>query len=157
MVHDLGLAVIAGIIGTIVMTSLMLIAKRMNLPAVDAHGILGYMQHADRASVLGYLMHGFLGAIFGIGYVLVFLYVPSNLMLMSILLGIVHWLIVGWMFALAPLAHAGMKAGTIEPTGAYMLKSLGFVGFIAGTIGHIVFGITVAVVYITLGGTVAVV
>jgi hypothetical protein len=44
-----------------------------------------------------------------------------------------------------------MKAGTIKEPGAYMLKSLGTVGFIGGLVGHLVFGLTVAIVYGWLG------
>ncbi|NJN54064.1 MAG: hypothetical protein HC804_04490 [Anaerolineae bacterium] len=92
-------------------------------------------------------MHFVLGAVFAVGYALVFTIVASNLLLWGALLGVVHWLIVGWMFAFAPIAHAGMQAGTVQETGAYMLKSLGMVGFMAGLMGHIAFGVTVTLVY----------
>lgn len=153
---DILIAVVAGLAGTLVMTAMMLFGKQLKLPAVDAHGILGYMQYSDRPTMLGYVVHGINGVVFGIGYAIVFQNVAGNLILIGIVLGILHWLAVGWMFSLASLAHAGMKAGTVEETGAYMLKSLGFVGFVAGTVGHIVFGIVVAIVYDVLGGSVAV-
>jgi uncharacterized membrane protein YagU involved in acid resistance len=140
-------AVIAGLAGTAVMTGMMLYGKQLNLPAVDAHGILGYMQDENKPSGLGYIMHFALGAVFAIGYAVVFALIPVNIILLGGVLGIVHWLLVGWMFAFAPIAHAGMKAGTVEETGPYMLKSLGFVGFLAGMVGHIVFGMTVGLVY----------
>ena len=140
-------AIVAGLLGTAVMTSIMLWGKKLNLPAVDAHGILGYMQHAEQASGLGYVMHFALGAVFAIGYAFVFVTVPANLILLGAGLGVIHWLLVGWMFAFAPLAHAGMQAGSVQETGPYMLKSLGVAGFVAGTIGHIAFGVTVALVY----------
>ncbi len=125
----------------------MLWGRKLNLPAVDAHGILGFMLNADAAGPLGYVMHFGLGAVFAIGYAFVFEWVGSNVLLLGAALGVVHWLLVGWMFALAPLAHAGMKAGTVEVTGPYMLTSLGPGGFVAGLIGHVLFGLTVAVVY----------
>ena len=140
-------AVIAGLLGTAVMTGIMLWGRKLNLPAVDAHGILEHMRSADHAGSLGYVMHFLLGAVFAIGYALVFVMVPINILLMGAVLGALHWLIVGWMFALAPLAHAGMQAGTIEETGAYMLKSLGITGFFAGLVGHVVFGLVVGLVY----------
>ena len=77
----------------------------------------------------------------------------SDPLVAGAILGALHWLIVGWMFALAPLAHAGMKAGTIQPTGPYMLHSLGLPGFMAGLVGHIVFGLTVGAVYGALAPT----
>ncbi len=153
MLQDMIIAMLGGLAGTTAMTGLMLAGKHMNLPAVDAHGILGYVLDADHAGGLGYLMHWLMGAVFAVGYALVFRVIPVNVIFLGIVLGIVHWLIVGWMFAFAPLVHAGMKAGTVQITGAYMLKSLGFVGFIAGAIGHVVFGVVVALVYLWLGGS----
>ncbi|HRF97552.1 MAG TPA: hypothetical protein PLZ51_20230, partial [Aggregatilineales bacterium] len=78
--------------------------------------------------------------------------ISGNIIILGVILGIIHWLVVGWMFAFAPYAHAGMKAGTVEKTGAYMLKSLGFMGFIAGMVGHIVFGVVVALTYMVVAG-----
>lgn len=152
--NDLLIAVWGGFIGTALMTGMMLWGRKLNLPAVDAHGILGYMLRADKATPLGYIMHWVLGGIFAVGYAWIFQTVPGNLWVLGTILGIIHWVVVGWMFAFAPLAHAGMKAGVVKETGAYMLKSLGFTGFIAGMVGHIVFGLTVTAVYLWLGGTV---
>jgi hypothetical protein len=153
MVINVLAAVVAGLAGTAVMTGMMLWGRKLNLPAVDAHGILGHMQHADRASGLGYLMHFALGAVFALGYAFVFVTVAANMILLGAGLGVIHWLLVGWMFAFAPLAHAGMQAGSVQETGPYMLKSLGVVGFIAGTVGHIVFGVIVALVYGLMTGS----
>ena len=152
MGNDLIIAGIGGLAGTTVMTSMMLIGKRMSLPAVDAHGILGFVLSAEHAHPIGYIVHWLMGIVFAIGYALVFRAVPGNPYILGILLGVVHWLIVGWMFGFAPLVHAGMKAGTVPVVGPYMLQSLGWTGFITGTIGHIAFGLTVTLVYIVLGG-----
>lgn len=92
-------------------------------------------------------MHWVLGAVSAIFYFVVFRAVPSNVILWGALLGVLHWLLVGGFFAFAPVVHAGMKAGTIEEPGAYMLKSLGMMGFIGGLMGHVMFGVTVAIVY----------
>jgi hypothetical protein len=126
---------------------MMLGGRRLHLPVIDAHGILGFMRTADSPSPLGYLIHFANGVLFALGYALVFELVPANLFVLGTALGILHWLAVGWMFALAPKVHAGMQAGTVQPTGPYMLHSLGVVGFIAGTVGHIVFGLVVALTY----------
>jgi hypothetical protein len=155
MVNDFLVAAIGGILGTGLMTGMMLFGKQLKLPAVDAHGILGFMLSATKASPVGYIMHFVLGIFFAIAYAVGFQQLPYNIIALGIGFGIIHWLVVGWMFGLAPLAHAGMKAGTVPETGAYMLKSLGFLGFIAGMVGHIVFGIVVALSYLYLGGTVA--
>lgn len=140
-------AMIAGLAGTAVMTGMMFGAKKLHLPAVDVHGILGFVQNANQASSLGYIMHFVLGAVFAMGYAFVFTAVLGNILLWGAVLGMIHWLLVGWIFAFAPVAHAGMKAGLIAETGPYMLTSLGVVGFLAGMAGHIVFGVVVALVY----------
>ncbi len=144
-------AALGGLIGTAVMTSMMLLGKQLNLPAVDAHGILGYLRSADRASSLGYIIHFGLGVVFALGYIVFFARIPANVLLLGALLGAAHWLAVGWMFAFAPLGHAGMRAGTIQAPGPYMLRSLGVPGFVAGLLGHVVFGLTVGFVYSMLG------
>lgn len=156
MTHDFIIAGLGGIIGTAFMTGMMLMGKQMNIPAVDAHGILGYMQNSERATASGYILHWINGIIFAIGYAIVFRIMPGNALILGILLGTIHWIVVGWMFAFAPLAHAGMKAGTVEEPGAYMLKSMGFPGFIAGMVGHIVFGLVVTLTYLWLGGSFAI-
>lgn len=152
MTIDIWAAVIAGLAGTAIMTGMMLFGRQLNLPAVDAHGILGHVNHPQQASPLGYIAHFLLGALFAIGYAFVFEVTSFNIYLLGAVLGTIHWLAVGWMFGLAPIMHAGMKSGLIEETGPYMLKSLGVAGFIAGLIGHIVFGLVVAVVYSALAG-----
>jgi hypothetical protein len=78
--------------------------------------------------------------------------IPGNILILGAVLGIIHWLAVGWMFAFAPFVHADMRAGIIQETGPYMLKSLGTTGFIAGTVGHVVFGMTVGLVYGLIAG-----
>lgn len=153
--NDFVLAGAGGVLGTIIMTAMMLGGKHLNLPAVDAHGILGFMLNKDHASPVGYIVHIINGVIFGVFYALVFQNIPGNTLVLGIIGGVVHWLAVGWMFAFAPLVHAGMKAGTVESTGAYMFKSLGYNGFIAGMIGHIIFGIIVTAVYVAGNGTLA--
>jgi len=40
-----------------------------------------------------------------------------------------------------------MRTGTVKEAGAYMRKSLGVMGFFGGLIGHIVFGVTIGLIY----------
>lgn len=145
-------AVIAGLAGTAVMTGMMLGARALKLPAVDAHGILGYVRDAEHAGPVGYLAHALNGVVFAIGYAFVFTLLDVNIYLMGAFLGVIHWLIVGWLFAFAPRVHAGMRTGAVQPAGPYMIESLGYFGFFAGLAGHIIFGLTVAMVYGALAG-----
>lgn len=147
LLQDIQIAVFGGLAGTTLMTGMMLMGQRLGLPTIDVHGILGHITHPDRRKALGYVAHWLLGVGFATFYVIVFRAFPGNFILWGAFLGIIHWLLVGGFFGFAPLVHAGMKAGTVDAPGVYMLKSLGTVGFIGGLVGHIVFGLAVAVVY----------
>lgn len=151
MNRDILLAATAGLLGTTVMTAMMLAGKQVGLPAIDVHGLLGYIRRSDRRTRVGDVMHWLLGAVFAIPYFVVFRLFPYNPLLLGAAAGIVHWLVVGGMFAFAPRVHAGMQAGTVKEAGAYMTKSLGIMGFIGGMTGHVVFGLVVALVYTWVG------
>ncbi len=153
MLHDLFAATIAGLIGTTLMTGMMLAGRKMGLPAVDVQGVLGYVTRPDRPSSFGYISHWVLGAAFAIAYVPFFWLISGNILVWGVVLGTAHWLVVGWMFIYAPKVHAGMKAGMVKEAGPYMLNALGVMGFIGGLMGHIVFGVIVAAVYAWLGGS----
>lgn len=146
------IGIVAGLAGTTVMTAMMLAGKQLGLPAIDVHSLLGYVTRADRRTSVGYIGHWALGALFAIGYIMVFRAIAGNLLVAGALLGIVHWLLVGGMFAFAPSFHAGMRAGTVKAAGPYMLNALGVIGFFGGMMGHIVFGVTVALIYGLLRG-----
>ena len=65
-------AIIAGLLGTLVMTLLMVMAPRMGMPKMDIIGMLGTMFTASEgtARVLGALAHFMMGVIFAIIYAL---------------------------------------------------------------------------------------
>jgi hypothetical protein len=145
--YDLFAAIIAGLIGTSVMTGMMLVGKQLRLPAIDVRGLLGYITHPDRPNSFGYIVHWALGAAFAIVYARLFRVISGDIRVLGAVFGIVHWLMVGWIFAFVPKIHAGMKAGLVKESGPYMLKALGMIGFVGGMVGHVVFGVTVALVY----------
>ncbi len=147
LLQDVLIAIIGGLTGTTLMTGIMLMGHQFGLPAIDVHGILGYITQAERRTALGYVAHWLLGVTFALPYVWLFRIFPENTILWGMALGVIHWMIVGGFFAFAPVIHAGMKAGTVKRPGAYMLRSLGPIGFIGGLVGHVVFGLTVAILY----------
>lgn len=51
-----------------------------------------------------------------------------------------------------PTMHAGIRAGTVQAPGVYMLKNDGLMAFMGGVIGHVVYGIVVAIVYSAVAG-----
>ncbi len=61
--------------------------------------------------------------------------------------GAAHWLVSGLMMGGVGMMHAGVKAGTVDAPGVYMTNNGGMMAFMGGLIGHILYGITVALVY----------
>lgn len=45
------------------------------------------------------------------------------------------------------MMHAGVKAGTVKAPGIYMMSAGGMMAFAGGLIGHVVYGLVVALVY----------
>ncbi len=60
---------------------------------------------------------------------------------------VVHWLIVGLMMGGVPMLHAGVKAGTVKAPGVCMMSDGGMMAFVGGLIGHVLYGLIVALVY----------
>jgi len=143
-------AVIAGLVGTVVFTMVMVMAPKMGMPKMDIVGLLGSMFGGENRA-LGMIIHLMMGAIFAIIYAYLWGAGIGTLSLLGgVIFGVVHWLVVGLMMGGMPMLHTGIKSGSVEAPGAFMLKSGGPVAFMGGLIGHIVFGIVVALVYAAL-------
>lgn len=141
-------AIIAGIVGTIVITIVMEMAPKMGMPKMDMVGMLGAMFSPESNRTLGMAMHLMMGVVFAIIYALLWnLGIGTQGLLWGAIFGIGHWLIAGSMMAGMPMMHAGIKAGAIEAPGIFMLKNGGIMAFMGGLMGHIIFGLVVALVY----------
>lgn len=141
-------AIIAGIVGTIVITIVMEMAPKMGMPKMDMVGMLGAMFSPESNRTLGMAMHLMMGVVFAIIYALLWnLGIGTQGLLWGAIFGIGHWLIAGSMMAGMPMMHAGIKAGVIEAPGIFMLKNGGIMAFMGGLMGHIIFGLVVALVY----------
>lgn len=140
-------AIVAGIVGTIIMTMMMGVAPRMGLPKMDIIGMLGTM-FGKPNRMLGTIMHLMMGVIFAIIYAFLWDFgIGSASLVGGILFGVVHWLITGMMMGLIPMMHVGIKSGNVPPPGLYMTNNVGVMGFVGGLIGHMIFGLVVALVY----------
>jgi len=119
--------VIAGIVGTLVMTMVMVLAPKMSMPEMDIVGMLTNKFGKGNKAV-GWMMHLVMGIVF------VFIYSYSGFFdsyLNAAILGVVHWLVVGFMMGIMP----GMDGGF------YMTKNGGVMAFIGGLIGHVIFAL----------------
>lgn len=141
-------ALVAGLVGTVVMTMLMIMAPKMGLPKMDIVGLLGSMVDKSGNQALGWILHLMMGAVFAVIYAAAWSAGIGSVSVGSgLLFGAIHWLVVGLMMGGVPMLHAGVKAGTVKAPGVYMLSDGGVMAFIGGLMGHVVYGLVVAVVY----------
>ncbi|MGJ3241275.1 MAG: DUF6789 family protein [Anaerolineae bacterium] len=154
MDFNLMIALVSGLIATVVMTAMMMMAPAMGMPKMDMPALLGSMFGAPGSKLLGLVMHVMMGLVFGVIYVLLFgFFEQINVLVLGLLLGIVHWIIVGLMTGMMPMMHAGIRSGDVQAPGIYMTNLGGVMGFIGGLMGHMVFGLVIALVYSTLIGS----
>lgn len=137
---NITVALLAGLVGTVVMTMLMMMAPRMGLPKMDMLGMLGTMvaPPGGGAQALGAVMHLMMGALLAVGYALVWSWglVGHPGWLGGALLGLVH----GLLAAMAMPMMTRMHPRKPEAEGG----ALAVVGIL---MGHVVFGLVVAGVY----------
>ena len=141
-------AIIAGIVGTIVMTMVMVMAPKMGMPKMDIVGMLGSMFSAESNRMVGMIMHLMMGVVFAIVYALLWNAGIGAVNLMwGAIFGAVNWLISGMMMGGMSMMHAGVKAGTVKAPGVFMMNNGGMMAFMGGLVGHVIFGLVVALVY----------
>lgn len=129
-------ALIGGIIGTVVMTIVMMIAPMMGMPKMNPPQMLSMMMGFP--IVVGWLMHFMIGIIFSMAYAFFFINVVKKVS-NNILKGAIFGFAV-FIFAQIMMAIMGMMFPMPPMEGSIMLIMFGSI------IGHIIFGITVALV-----------
>jgi len=140
-------AVVAGLVGTAVFTMILALAPRMGMPKMDIVGLLSTMFGKENR-LLGWMMHLMMGVIFALIYA--FLWSKGVLApnwLGGLAFGAVHWLIVGMIMGMMPIMHAGIRSGRVMTPGLWMTKGGGMLAFFGGLMGHMIFGVVVALVY----------
>lgn len=144
-------AVIAGLAGTAVMSMLMLVAPKMGLPRMAIWEMLGSMFNKDGNAPLGWGLHAMMGVVFALIYA--FLWgsgIGAATATGGLAFGAVHWLVAGALMAGVPMMHAGIKAGSVQAPGPYMTRNGGAMAFMGGLVGHLLYGLVVALVYTAL-------
>jgi hypothetical protein len=141
--------IIAGLAATLVMSMVMALAPRMGFPRMDIVAMLSTMFSKKGIPVLGWMMHLMMGVLFALVYA--FLWskgIGAAAWWVGLIFGAVHWLIVGVIMAMIPMLHAGIRSGTVKAPGLYMAGNGGGIkAFIGGLMGHMAFGLVVALLY----------
>jgi hypothetical protein len=144
-------ALLGGLAGTIVLTTLLRASSELGLTRMDLPFLLGTAVTADRvrAKAIGYVLHFGFGLLFALVYYAIFVVIDRSGFLLGGLFGLVHGLFAGSALVnvLLPAVHPRMGTGftaagsapQLEPPG-FLLLNYGRQTPVATIIGHIAYG-----------------
>ncbi|HEV3407816.1 MAG TPA: hypothetical protein VG079_03930, partial [Gaiellaceae bacterium] len=105
-------AVVGGLAGTVVLTTVHRAASELGLTRIDLPFLLGTALTTDRvrAKALGYALHFVFGVFFALGYYAIFVVIGAAGVLLGALFGFVHALFAGTALVsvLLPVVHPRM-------------------------------------------------
>jgi hypothetical protein len=144
-------ALAGGVVGTLVLTTLLRAASELGLTRMDIPFLLGTALTGDRvrAKAIGYALHFGFGLIFAFAYYVVFAVIDESGFLLGALFGLVHALFAGSALVniLLPVVHPRMGSGftaagsapLLEPPG-FMLLNYGRRTPLATILAHVAYG-----------------
>jgi uncharacterized membrane protein YagU involved in acid resistance len=109
------------------------------------------MFSAKSNQALGWMMHVMMGVVFALIYA--FLWssgIGAATWVGGLIYGVVQWLVVGMVMGMMPMVHVGIKSGAVKAPGLWMTNNGGLMAFMGGLVGHMIFGIVIALVYSAL-------
>jgi hypothetical protein len=159
-------AVIAGLLGGIVMTAMITMMRKAGKTAMDMALLQGSMFTGDRgkAKAIGLFMHLVMmsAIVFGSIYALLFAWLDTeatNAWWVGALIGVVHGIIAGMAMAMMGAMHPRMRAGAmatagtgsgdevqLEPPG-FFAKNYGAATPPGVLMAHVIYGLVVGLVY----------
>jgi hypothetical protein len=144
-------AVVGGLVGTLVLTTMLRAASEGRLTRMDIPFLLGTAVTENRvwAKAVGYALHFVFGLIFALAYYAVFVVLDRSGFLLGALLGLVHALFAGSALVniLLPVVHPRMGTGfdaagshpLLEPPG-FLLLNYGRSTPVVTIVAHIAYG-----------------
>jgi hypothetical protein len=144
-------ALVGGLLGTIVLTTVLRAAGELGLTRMDLPFLLGTALSEDRvrAKLIGYALHFVFGLIFALGYWAVFATLDQSGALLGALLGLIHALFAGTALVnvILPAVHPRMGTGfdaagsspLLEPPG-FMLANYGRQTMLMMIAAHVAYG-----------------
>lgn len=144
-------AFVGGLVGTIVLTTVLRAASELGLTRMDLPFLLGTAVTADRvrAKAAGYALHFVFGLVFALAYYAVFTVIDESGILLGALLGLIHALFAGsaLVSVLLPVVHPRMGTGfdavgsspLLEPPG-FMLMNYGRRTALWTLLAHVAYG-----------------
>jgi hypothetical protein len=123
-------AVVGGLVGTLVLTTLLRAASELGFTRMDIPFLLGTAFTVDRvtAKALGYVLHFAFGVVFALAYYAIFLVIDASGFLLGALFGLVHGVFAGTALVniLLPVVHRHMGTGFTAADAAPLLEQPGF-------------------------------
>jgi hypothetical protein len=144
-------ALLGGLAGTLVLTTLLRTASELGLTRMDLPFLLGTAVTTDRvrAKAIGYALHFGFGLVFALVYYAIFLVIDTSGFLLGALFGLVHGLFAttALVNVLLPVVHPRMGTGftaagsapLLEPPG-FLLRNYGRETAVATIGAHVAYG-----------------
>jgi hypothetical protein len=119
-----------GLVGTLVLTTLLRAASELGQTRMDIPFLLGmaFTEDRGRAKVIGYALHFVAGFLFALAYYVIFLAVDSTGFLLGALFGLLHGLFVSTVLVnvLLPVVHPRMGSSVTAADSTPLLEPPGF-------------------------------
>jgi hypothetical protein len=144
-------AVVGGLAGTVVLTTILRAASELGLTRMDIPFLLGTALTEDRvrAKAIGYALHFVFGLLFALAYYAIFVVIDRSGFLLGAGFGLVHALFAGTALVniLLPAVHPRMGSGfaaagsspVLEPPG-FLLLNYGRHTALATVLAHLAYG-----------------
>lgn len=144
-------ALVGGVLGTLVLTTMLRAASELRLTRMDIPFLLGTAVTEDRirAKAAGYALHFVFGLLFALAYWVVFAVIDESGVILGAVLGLVHGLFAATALVnvLLPVVHPRMGTGftaagsspLLEPPG-FLLLNYGRQTPLVTVIAHIAYG-----------------
>jgi hypothetical protein len=144
-------AVVGGLAGTVVLTTILRAASELGLTRMDIPFLLGTALTEDRvrAKAIGYALHFVFGLLFALAYYAIFVVIDRSGFLLGAGFGLVHALFAGTALVniLLPAVHPRMGSGfdaagsspVLEPPG-FLLLNYGRQTALATVLAHLAYG-----------------
>ena len=144
-------ALAGGLIGTLVLTTVLRAASEFGLTRMDLPFLLGTVVTSDRqrAKAIGYLAHFAFGLLFALGYFAILQAIGRDGFLLGALLGLLHGIFVGTALVniLLPIIHPRMGSSFTAANSSPLIESPGFLmlnygtsTFLVSIVGHVAYG-----------------
>jgi hypothetical protein len=144
-------AIVGGLAGTVVLTTLLRAASEFGLTRIDLPFLLGTAVTTDRvrAKAVGYVVHFVFGVLFALAYYAIFIVIGRAGVLLGGLFGLAHALFAGTALVnvLLPVVHPRMGTGfdaagsapLLEPPG-FMMLNYGRETPVVNVVAHVAYG-----------------